>query len=97
MIVQSGLYIIQHRQILKQTDILKGSGNTGFIDIYGFLPCNILSVQDDTSVVRLVYTGQQIEYRGFTGSVRSDQAIKLPLLNTDMKCIYRPESAKGNA
>ena len=64
LIVQTGLYIIQHRQILKQTDILECSCNTGLVDLNRMHASgNVLPVEQNTSGIRLVYTGQQIEYR----------------------------------
>ena len=97
LIVQTGLYIIQHRHIFKQTDILKCSCNTGLVDINRMQRRNVLPVEQDTSGIRLVYTGQQIEYRLFTGSVRSDQSVQLTILNCNIKSVYRAKSAKGNA
>ena len=43
MIMQSDFYIIQHGLVFKKADILKGSCNSGFINIYGFLSGNIFS------------------------------------------------------
>ena len=66
---------------MKQTDILKCSCNTCLADLNRMqLSGDVLPVQQDTSGIRLVYTGQQIEYRRFTGSVRSDQAVQLTFL-----------------
>ena len=51
MIMQSDFYIIQHGLVFKKADILKGSCNSGFINIYGFLSGNIFSIQYNTVVL----------------------------------------------
>ena len=57
LIVQTGLYVIQHRHIFKQTDILKCSCNTGLADINRMQRRDVLPVEQDTSGIRLVYIG----------------------------------------
>ena len=71
--------------------------NTGLLISIRMQRRDVLPVEQDTSGIRLVYTGQQIEYRRFTGSVRSDQSVQLAFLNCNIKSVYRAESAKGNA
>jgi len=75
MIMQSDFYIIQHGLVFKKADILKGSCNSGFINIYGFLSGNIFSIQYNASIIRFVYTGKHIKYGCFTCTVWSNQSV----------------------
>ena len=42
MIVKSYLYIVKHRHILEQTDVLECAGNSCFVDINGAFSRDIL-------------------------------------------------------
>ncbi len=81
MLMQSGFYIVQHTHILKKPDILKSSCYSLMIDLRRLMPRNIFSIQKNNSFCRFIYARQQIKNRGLSGSVRSDQSIKFPLLN----------------
>ena len=94
MIVETGFYIVQYRHPLKQTDILKGPGNSCFIDFNRFLSCNVLAVQPDNALSRLIYAGQKVKYSRFTRAVGPDQAVELPFFNMNFKIIHSPETAE---
>lgn len=51
MIVKTCLHIVQHRQILKQTDVLEGPGNTGLVYFRGFPAGNVDSCQLNASCI----------------------------------------------
>ena len=85
MIVKTCLHIVQHRQILKQTDVLEGPGNAGLVYFRGFPAGNVDSCQLNASRIRLIYACQQIENSGLTGSVGTDEAVKLSLFYADLK------------
>ena len=97
MVVQSRLYIVQHGQILKQTDILERPCNPCLIDLRGLSSRYIDAVQLYASCIRLIYARKQIEDRGLSGAVRPDQAIELPFINTDLEIVNCLKSANGNA
>ena len=80
MIVKTCLHIVQHRQILKQTDVLEGPGNAGLVYFRGFPAGNVDSCQLNASCIRLIYACQQIENSGLTGSVGTDETVKLSFL-----------------
>ena len=61
------------------------------------MPGDILAVQFDKSLIRLIYTGQQVEYRCLTGPIWSDQPIKLAFIYTYLEIINRLKAAKGYA
>ena len=97
MIVKARLDIVQHGQILKQTDVLEGPGDSGLVYFRGFLAGNVDSRQLNASRVRLIYACQQVENGGLTGSVWSDKAVKLPLFYADLKVVNCLKAAKRYA
>ena len=96
LVMQAHLHVVQHRHILEQTDILKCSCNTCFVDVNRLLTCNILAIQFDNSLIWLIHTCQKVEYRCFTGSVRSDQSVKFPFFDLHFKPVYCTQSSEGN-
>ena len=97
MIVKARLDIVQHGQILKQTDVLEGPGDSGLVYFRGFLAGNVDSRQLNASRVRLIYACQQIENSGLTGSVGTDETVKLSLFYADLKIINCLKAAKRYA
>ena len=73
MIVKSCLYIVQHTHLMEQTDILECSGDSRLVDINGTLSGDILSVQIDDSLVRLIHTCKKVKDCSLTGTIRTDQ------------------------
>ena len=96
LIVQTCLYIIKYRQIREQTDILEGSRNTFFVDLNGALSGDILTVQENLAIGRLIDTCQHIEYSSLTSSVWPDQTIKLSLFNGQIEIVYCTQTSKRN-
>ena len=94
MIVKSCLYIVQHTHLMEQTDILECSGNSRFVDINGTLSGDILPVQIDNSLIRLIHTCKKIKDCSLTGTVRTDQTIKLSFLDGDMEIIHCMKTAE---
>ena len=93
-IVKPHLHVIQHAELLEQTDILKCSGNSRLADINRLLPGNIRSVQEHLSAVRFIHTGQKVKHRRLPGPIRSDQPVKFFFLNRNIKRIHRTETAE---
>ena len=96
MIVQTDLYVIQNRQVAEQTDILEGTGNACLADLNGLFSGKVLSIQENASIVRFVYTGQQIEYGCFSCSVGADQTIQFSFFDGNMKFIHSTQAAEGD-
>ena len=92
--MKSYFYIIQYAHLFEQTDILKGSGNACLIDISNLLSGNIFSIQKDFSGIRFIDSGQKIEDGSLSGSVWSDQSIKLFLFDGNVKSVYRTKTTK---
>ena len=96
VVVKSHLYVVKDAQIFKQTDVLKGSGHSCPVNLNIFLSRNVLSVQKDDSSVRLVHACQKVEYGCLSRSVRADEAVRLALLNCNVKIVYCLQSAEGD-
>ena len=94
--LKMGAYTRKDKEEIEQTDILKCSCNTCFVDVNRLLTCNILAIQFDNSLIWLIHTCQKVEYRCFTGSVRSDQSVKFPFFDLHFKPVYCTQSSEGN-
>ena len=79
--MQTDFYIVKHRHLPKQANVLKGSCDPHAVDLNLFLSDNVFTVQKDLALRRLINTGEHIEYRRFTCPVGTDQAVKLPCLD----------------
>ena len=97
LVVQPCFHIVDHGQTREQADVLKGSGNPLPVDFRRFTAGNFLSVQEDSPLVRLVYTGQQIEYGRLPRTVWSDQTVKHSFFDMQFEITDRTESPEGNA
>ena len=84
---QSRLYVVDHGKLLEKPDILKGSCDSRPVYLDGTFSGDIRSVQKDLPFVRLVDTGQEIEDGCFSGSVGTDQPIKLALFYGNMEIV----------
>ena len=92
MVVKTDLYIVQHTQLLKQTDILEGSCDACLIDLDGLFTGNILSVQNESRPPSGLYTPvSRLKIVVFTSAVRSDQTVELSFFNRDAEN-HRPLS-----
>ena len=97
MIMQPYFYIVYHRQILEQSNILEGSCNSCLIDFDGLFTGNILSIQRNNTLCGLIYTCQKVEYGGLTCTVGTDQSVQGTFFNLNIEIIYRTKSAERNA
>ncbi len=61
----------------KESNILECSCDSCFINIDNTFSGDILTIQLDNSLCWFVYTCEKVEYRCLTGTVWSDQSIKL--------------------
>ena len=79
LIVQTDLDVVLHRHGVEQADVLEGTGNTHAVDLVDRLARGVLTVEQDGAVRGLVHLGEQVEDRGLTGTVGSDQTGDLGL------------------
>ncbi|CDE32296.1 unknown [Ruminococcus sp. CAG:90] len=94
VIVKSYFYIVKNRHILEKTDILEGSGDSGFVDLDGAFSGDVLAVQSNDSFCWFVYTCEKVEYRCLTGTVGSDQSIELSFFNGHVKAVNSTKTAE---
>ena len=52
LVVQTGLYVIQHAQLREQADVLERTGNAQFTNFMWLFADEVLSVQTDAAVGR---------------------------------------------
>ena len=81
MIVKSYFYIVKNRHIFEKTDVLEGSCDSGLVDLNGAFSGQLFAIQENSAVICLVDTGQQVEDGGLTCAIRSDEAVKLSLFD----------------
>ena len=87
-------HIVHHRKLFKQTNVLKGAGNSHFSDPIWLLSRDILSLQTDPALCRRVDSGNQIKQRRFPGSVRSDHTYNLTAVDADIDFTKRCETTE---
>ena len=75
--------IVKHRQFLKKSNILKGSGDSQSSTLIGSQAGNISVVKIDMASAGSEDTGKQVKYGGLAGPVGSDQADQFTLMNLD--------------
>jgi len=66
--------IVADRQLFKESDILKGSGNAQSGILIGPQAGDISFAKVDAATAGFEDTGKQIKHRGLAGPIRSDQA-----------------------
>ena len=78
---------------MEQTDILDCSGDSRLVDINGTLSVDIMSVKIHDSLVRLGHTCKKVKDCSLTGTIRTDQTIKLSFLDGDIEIIQCMKTA----
>jgi hypothetical protein len=76
MLMLSNLNVIQHRKLIAQTDVLKRAGKTPLRNSEGTEMMNIPPFEFDAPRRRLIHPGEEVEERGFSGSIRADQPFQ---------------------
>jgi hypothetical protein len=75
--------IVKNRPFLKESNILKGSGDAQSSTLIGSQAGDISVVEVDPATGGSEDTGKQVEYGGLAGPVGSDQADQFTLMNLD--------------
>ena len=96
LVVQADLDVIQHTHIVEQADILERTGHTGLADEFRVLAGDVLAVQDDVALGRLVNTGEHVKYGGLAGTVGADQTIEVAFLNGKIQLGNGLQAAESN-
>ena len=94
LVVQADPYVLLHRHVVEQADILEGSRDSGLVDVDGGHAAHIPAFQHHRTVGRLVYLGQQVENRGLSGAVGADQAGDFRLAHDDVEVVHGLQAAE---
>ncbi len=96
-VVQTYLNVVDNGHILEKPYILKGTGYSLAVYLYGGLPREVLAVESKASRCRLIDPGQHIEHRGLSRAVGTDKSVKLSLFHLKGKIVNGVKSAEGYA
>ena len=96
LVVQADLDIIQHAHLVEQADILEGTGHTGLADQFGVLAGDVLAVEDDVALGRLVDAGEHVKHGGLAGAVGADQTIEVAFLDGKVQLSNGLQAAESN-
>ena len=89
--------IPDHRHVIKQADVLEGTGNTLMVNGLLALTGQVLTIEVEVAGSRLVNTGDHIEHRGLAGAIRTNKAIKLFFLDLQIEILHSLQAAEGDA
>ena len=97
LVVQADLNVVLHRHGVEQANVLERTGDTHTVDLIDRLARGVLAVEQDSTVRGLVHLGEQVEDRGLTGTVGTDQTGDLGLTDGQAKVVDCLKAAKFNA
>ena len=92
--LNTGQNIVQNRHLVKQADVLEGAGNARMAGLNGRVVVDILLVEQDGAVGRLIHLGQQVENGGFARAVGADQTGDLGHADGQVEIVHRLEAAE---
>ena len=92
-------HVFQNRHVLKQADVLKGSGHAAFGHAVGLVPIDPDSFFPGRQKVhvafgRLIYAGDAIEKSGFPCAIGTDQGNDFALPDHKVQALQCPQSAE---
>ena len=94
--MQTHQNVTNHGHVIKQTDILEGTGNALMVDGLLTAAGQIFTIQEETAGSGFVHTGQHIEHGGLTGTVGSNQTIQLFFMDLQVQSLHGLQTAEGN-
>ena len=89
--------VVEHRQIGKQRDVLKGAADADFRDPVRRTRQDALAFHENVAGARLVEPAQAIEQRGLAGAVWPDQAQDLALMHVKGHAVQGDNAAEHDA
>ena len=89
--------VVDDAHILEQTDILEGAGDAHAAELGGGFPGGADPVQEDVAPGGLVDVGEQVEDRGLSRAVGTDEAGDLRPPDGDLKFVDGGEAAEVDA
>ena len=83
-----------HGQTLKKADVLEGTPHAHAGDLVLLRLGDILTVQENLTLIRGINAGNGVENGGFTGAVGADNAVDLPGVGDDGKILNGVHAAE---
>ena len=97
LIVQPDFDIVLHREFVKQADILEGSRNASTIYLSLAHILRIHTVEQNGAAGWLIDLCEQVEYRGLTRTIGTNQTCNLRPADGHIEIVHRRQAAKVNA
>src|SRR4029077_14070589 len=95
--VRTDHHVLQDRERREQRQVLERPGHTDAGDLVGTQRQQVLTVEGDVALARLVETTDAVEQRGLAGTVRSDEGADVPLLDLEAQPIERDDTTEADA
>ncbi len=86
--------VLNHRHLAEQTHVLEGTHHAHAGYLLARQSFKVLIAQQDGAARRLVKTGQAVEDRGFSRTVRANQRDNLFLIQIQIHVVDRQQAAK---
>ena len=96
-VMQSDLDVLLHRHGVEQADVLERAGDAHAVDLVDGLAARIVAVEQNGAAGGSVHLSEQIEHRGLTRSVGTDESGNLGLANGEVEVVDRLEAAEIDA
>ena len=97
LIVQADLHVVFHAQLVEEADVLKGTGDTGPVDLDGVHAVGVLAVHHDGAAGGLIDLGQQVENGGLARAVGADETGDLGAAHGEVEVVDGGEAAEVDA
>ena len=89
--------ISDHAHVAEQADVLECSCNSFMIDLLLCFSFQFFSVKEEGSCRRKINTGQHIEDRSLSRTIRTDHSVDLSFFDLDIRILNCFQSAEGDS
>ena len=89
--------VVDHRQVLKEPDVLEGARHARPVDLDGAHPLGVPAVDEDLAAGGLVDLGQQVEDGRLARAVRADEAADLGAADGEVEVVDGGQPAEFDA
>ena len=97
LVVHRYSHVVQNRNILKQANVLEGTGNSAAGHIVGLFADDAFPLELNGAFRGLIYLRQQVKYGRLTGAVRADQTHDLIFFQLEIDIFQGAQAAKRNS
>lgn len=87
-------HVGQNGHARKKFDILEGSADADADELVSMQMGNVLTIEDDLSLLGMIESGNAIEQTGFTCAVWADNRHELTGMNSQINILDRDNTAK---